>query len=187
MPKYTVFDSVNLRAVHFGERIFDCVADEDIENGTFGYMDGLADGYDHVYKFAKGTKKGEAVVVANQPAWTEDTSRTGNQRRDKFVIPAGTPFRVFVLHEGDEFGISIEGITSDTRSVVTGESDFAKKPVYLTVDATGKLAAKTTATEDAAMEARIERKRMVGAKLVTDVREYGVENAMYEARIKVLA
>lgn len=187
MAKYTVFESTNLRAVRFAERIFDCVSEEPIENGTFGYFEELADGYTHVYKFVKGTKKGAPVVVANNPAWDEDTCRITNQRRDKFVIPAGTVFRAYTLHEGDEFGITIEGITHETQSVVTGQTDYAKNAVYLTIDATGKLAAKTTSTEDAVMEARVERKRTIGAKLLTGIREYGYANAMYEARVKVLA
>lgn len=183
--KKTVFESTNMRAVSFAERIFDCVAEEDIENGTFGYLGELADR--NVYKFEKGTKKGEQVVVANQPVWTEDTCRTSNQRRDKFVIPAGTVFRVFALHVGDEFAITIEGITSATQSVVKDETDFAANDVFLTIDATGKLAASNTTTEDAVMEARVERKRMQGATLVTGIRPYGYENALYEARVKALA
>lgn len=205
MAKYCVFDSTNMRATHFAERIFDCVSDEDIENGTFGYLGELADR--NIYKFVKGAKDGEAVVVVNQPAWTEDTCRTSNQRRDKFIIPAGTPFRVFAVHEGDEFGITIEGISSATQNIVGSETDFAANDVFLTIGTDGKLVASTTApavasgddvveldgsttTGQAAfvpMVARIERKRMMGATLVTPLREYGYANAMYEARIKVLA
>ena len=174
-----------MRAVHFAERIFDCVADEEIENGTFGYMGELVDR--NIYKFKKGTKEGATVVVVNQPAWTEDTCRTSNQRRDKFVIPAGTPFRVFVVHEEDEFGITIEGISADTQNIVADETDFAANDVFLTIGADGKLVASNASTDGAVMEARVERKRMLGATLVTPLREYGYANAMYEARIKVLA
>lgn len=185
--KYCVFESTNLRAVHYAERIFDCVAEEPIENGTFGYFEELAEGYSHVYKFVKGTKEGCAVVVANNPAWDEDECRRSNQRRDKYIIPAGTPFRAFVLHKGDEFGITIEGISSDTQSVVADQTDFVANDVFLTIGDDGKLVASATATEGAPMEARVMRKRMIGATLITGVREYGYANAMYEARIKVLA
>ena len=187
MAKYTVFESTNLRAVHFAERIFDCVAGEDIENGTFGYFEELADGYSHIYKFVKGTKEGAPVVVANNPAWSEDECRRSNQRRDQYIIPAGTPFRVFVLHENDEFGITIEGISAATQGVVADQTDFAANDVFLTIGDDGKLVASTSATDGAVMEARIERKRMIGATLITGAHDYGYANAMYEARIKVLA
>lgn len=187
MPKYSVFESTNMRAVHFAERIFDCVADEAIENGTFGYFEEIADGYSHIYKFVKGTKEGAPVVVANNPAWSEDECRRSNQRRDQYIIPAGTPFRAFMLHEHDEFGITIEGISADTQSVVAEQTDFASNDVFLTIGDDGKLVASTSSTEGAVMEARIERKRMIGATLLTGAREYGYANAMYEARIKVLA
>jgi hypothetical protein len=37
------------------------------------------------------------------------------------------------------------------------------------------------------MEARVERKRMMGARIITPLRQYGSTSFMYEARIKVLA
>ena len=37
------------------------------------------------------------------------------------------------------------------------------------------------------MEARVERKRMHGAKLITPLRQYGSDYFMYEARIRVTA
>lgn len=185
--KHAVFESVNMGSTHYAERIFDAVCDTDIDNGTFGYLGGLADGYSNIYKFTVGAKKGESVVVADQPEWTEDTSLTSNQRRDKFFIPAGVPFRVRVVKVNDEFGITIEGVTSDTQSVVTDEKDFAKNNVFLTVNTDGKLKAASSTDPEAVMEARIERKRMVGSTIVTDVRTYGHAYEMYEARIKVLA
>lgn len=187
MAVYTIFESINMGSTHFAERIFDCVSDEDIENGTFGYMDGLADGESHTYKFVKGTKSGEKVVVADNPAWTEDTSRITNQRRDKYIIPAGTRFRVRVVKVNDEFGISIEGITPATQSVVSSVTDFRDNDVFLTIDATGKLIASTSSTADAVMEARIERKRIMGGTLATAANNYGYSKSIFEARIKVLA
>lgn len=191
--KTTVFDSTNLRAVHFAERIFDCVADEDIENGTFGYFEDLYDGYTHVYKFVKGCMDGKPVVVANNPAWSEDTCRRTNQRRDQYIIPAGTPFRAFALHEGDEFGLSIEGIVPGSETWLTTPTDFTTSPVYLTIDAgTGKLNASSSSNagmygSGVPMEARVVRKRTMGSTLVTGAHEYGHSNVMYEARITALA
>lgn len=187
MAIYTVFESVNMGSTHYAERIFDAVAAVDVENGTFGYLDGLADGETHTYNFVAGTKAGKKVVVADNPAWTEDTCSIVNQRKDKYVIPAGTRFRVRVVKVNDEFGITIEGVTAATRNVVTDVSDFTANNVYLTIDTTGKLVAATESADDAVMEARIERKRMVGGALVTSAHTYGYSKAMYEARIEVLA
>lgn len=187
MAIYTVFESVNMGSTHYAERIFDAVANVDVENGTFGYLDGLADGETHTYNFVAGTKAGKKVVVADNPAWDEDNSRTVNQRKDKYVIPAGTRFRVRVVKVNDEFGITIEGVTSATQAVVTGVSDFAENNVYLTIDASGKLVAATESAADAIMEARIERKRMIGGSLVTAAHTYGYSKAMYEARVEAMA
>lgn len=188
MAVYNVFDTTNMAAVKFAERIYDAVATTDIENGTFGYLDGLAEGESHTYKFVAGTKAGEQVVVANHPAWDEDTCRMTNQRRDKYIIPAGERFRVYVVKIGDEFGTAIEGITSATRNVVADVTDFTANAVYVTIDAaTGKLVASTTSTADAVMEARIMRSRIMGGTLVTSLRNYGYSKKMFTAKVKTLA
>lgn len=180
MAIYTVFESVNMGSTHYAERIFDAVADVDIENGTFGYLDGLADGETHVYNFKAGTKAGAKVVVADNPAWTEDASRTVHQRKDKYIIEAGTKFRVRVVKVNDEFGITIEGVTAASQE----KMDVG---AYLTIDATGKLVAADAATEGAVMEAVVERKRVVGGTLATAAHNYGYSKVMYEARINALA
>lgn len=182
---HTVFSSTNMASTKYVERIFDVVCEEDVDNGTFGYMGELVDR--NMYKFVKGTKAGEKVLVADQPAWNEDESSVLNQRRNRFYIPAGTPFRARVVKVNDEFGITIEGISAATQEVVSGETDFMKNDVFLTVGNDGKLVASKSSTEGAIMEARVERKRLMGAKLITPLRQYGSDNFMYEARIKVLA
>lgn len=182
---HTVFSSTNMASTKYAERIFDCICDQDIDNGTFGYMDKLVDR--NIYKFVKGTKAGEKVLVADQPAWSEDESSVLNQRRNRFFIPANTPFRARVVKVNDEFGITIEGISADTQSVVSEQSNFMDNDVFLTVGDDGKLVASDSSTEGAIMEARVERKRLMGAKLVTPLRQYGSDNFMYEARIKTLA
>lgn len=181
---HAVFDSVNMASTKYAERIFDCVCDEDVDNGTFGYMAELVDR--NIYKFVKGAKAGEKVLVVDVPAWDEDESSVLNQRRNRFYIPAGTPFRARVVKVNDEFGITIEGVSADTQSVVSEQTDFMANDVFLTVGNDGKLVASTTSTDNAIMEARVERKRLMGAKLITPLRQYGSTNYMYEARIKVL-
>lgn len=181
----TVFSSTNMASTKYAERIFDCVCKEDLDNGTFGYMGKLVDR--NIYEFVKGTKAGEKVLVADQPAWNEDESSVLNQRRNRFYIPAGTPFRARVVKVNDEFGITIEGISAATQTVVSEQADFMNNDVFLTVGDDGKLVASASSTEGAVMEARVERKRLMGAKLVTPLRQYGSDNFMYEARIKTLA
>lgn len=187
MAKYTVFESTNMGSTKFAERIFDAVSDKDIENGTFGYLEGLADGESVIYKFKAGFKAGEPVVVVDNPAWKEDTSRLTNQRRDKYINEAGVPFRVRVVKKLDEFAVTIEGVTEATRNVVTGVSDFTAKPVYLGVDeTTGKLIASLTKDEENPMIAQVMRKRMVGAVLSTPLRNYGYANGIYEVKVITL-
>ena len=83
MAIYNVFESTNMASTHYAERIFDAVCDVNVENGTFGYLDGLADGESHTYKFVAGTKEGAFVVVADQPAWTEDQVTTQKHQRSR--------------------------------------------------------------------------------------------------------
>lgn len=182
--RHTVVDSVNMASTKYAERIFDCVADVDVDNGTFGYMAELVDR--NIYKFVPGTKAGEKVLMVDVPAWDEDTNSVLNQKRAHFYIPAGTPFRARVVKINDEFGITIEGVSASTQAVVTDEKDFMANDVFVTVGDDGKLVASKTSTDGAVMEARIERKRLMGAKLITPLRTYGSDNFMYEARIKVL-
>lgn len=184
MAKTTVFESVNLASTKYAERIFDAVAETDIENGTFGYLDGLATGESNTYNFKAGTKTGLKagdIVVADNPAWTEDTSKITNQRRDQYIIPAGTRFRVRVVRKNDEFGISKEGITTASQSKLDVGA-------YLTIDATtGKLVASDTAATSPIMEAVVMRKRNSGNTLVTPLRNYGLSTVIYEAKITTLA
>ena len=176
MAVHTVCETTNLRATHYAARIFDCVCDVDIDNGTFGYMDELAEGYSHVYNFKAGTKEGKQVVIAHNPEWTEDTSNRLNQRKDKFFIPAGTVFRAFVIDEMDEVALSPEGFS--------GEPEVGK---YVTIDGNGKLAVADEATEGAVMVGKIMRKRKIGNTLVTPLREYGYARMMYEVKAESLA
>lgn len=185
MAVYSVFESTNMQSTHYAKRIFDVVASEDIENGTFGYLDGLADGYDVIYNFAKGVKAGALIVVADQPAWDEDTSRITNQRRDKFVIKAGTPFRARVIAVADEFAISAEGFTVATKDLVVNTTDFKADDVYVTIDTTGKLVASATSTPDALFEGKVMRKRIIGGVLTTSAHTYGHTYSLYEVKVEV--
>ncbi len=195
MSRYCVFESTLMASTHYAERILDAIATEDIENGTFGYLDGLADGESNIYKFVKGFKEGSPVVVVDHPAWTEDTSKLTNQRRDNYINKADVPFRVRVVKKLDEFGITIEGITSATQKIVTDVTDFTADEINVTIDSTtGKLVAEkvtssgtTASTTTSVFKARIMRKRRMGASLSTPLRTYGYATAIYEAKIIALA
>ena len=114
--------------------------------------------------------------MAHNPEWTEDTSRRTNQRKDKFFIPAGVPFRAYALHEGDEFALSTEGFA--------GKPEIGK---YVSIDKHGKLAVAEAPVEDAVMVGKIMRKRQVGSTLVTGIREYGYSRMMYTVKVETLA
>ena len=173
---HTVCETTNLRAVHYAERIWDAVADFDVDNGTLGYLDGVSVEGGVIYNFKTGSSEGKAVVLAHNPEWTEDTSRMTNQRKDKFFVPAGVPFRAFTLHEGDEFALSAEGFA--------GTPEIGK---YVSIDANGKLAVADAPVDGAVMVGQIMRKRQVGSTLVTGVRTYGYSRMMYTVKVDSLA
>lgn len=179
MAVYGVFESVNMKSTKGAERIFDCISDVDIENGLFGYLNGLAAGESVTYNFAKGVSEGKEVVVVDHPAWDYDTTLTSNQRKDKYIIPAGTKFRVRVVALTDEFGINPACVTTASQSLLV-------KDAFLTIDTTGKLVAKATTTADAPFEAVVMRKRLQGASLVTTANTYGYSREIFEAKITSL-
>ena len=172
---HTVAETTNLRCVHYAERIWDAVADFNVDNGTFGYLENPADG-GVVYTFKAGSAEGKAVVMAHNPEWTEDTSRMTNQRKDKFFVEAGVPFRAYTLHEGDEFALSAEGFK--------GAPEVDK---YVSIDESGKLAVADAPVDGAVMVGKIMRKRQVGSTLVTGVRSYGYARMMYTVKVESLA
>lgn len=181
MAIYTVFESTNMGSTHYAERIMDAVCDIDLENGMFGYLDGLADGYTHIYNFKVGTKDGAKVMVVDQPAWKEDECKITNQRRDQFNIPANTPFRCRVVKPYDEFAISKEGVTEATREKMDVD-------MFVTIDnATGKLVAADAAVEGAKMQGQVMRKRIEGGQLVTPLRNYGSMKTLYTVKVEAMA
>lgn len=180
MAVYTIFDSTNMKTTKYAERIMDVVATEDIENGTFGYIDELDEDGGVIYKFHKGTKTGAVIVVADNPAHNDDTSLTSNQARRKYINKANTPFRARVVAKNDEFAISIDGVTSSTQSL-------CKPNAYVTIDTSGKLKASATTTADADMEGKVMRKRISGATVCATNADYGYKADMYEIKITTLA
>lgn len=174
---FTVFESTNMASTKYAERIYDAIATTDIENGTFGYLDGLADNEDVVYNFVAGVQEGNDVVVADNPAWDVDNSKITNQRKDKYIIPRGTRFRVRVVKKRDEFAISIDGFTEATKEDVDVDA-------YVTIDnTTGKLVASDSKTDDAVFEGKILRKKNKGGTLITTANTYGYSRVMYVVNV----
>ena len=173
---HTVCETSNLRCVHYAERIWDAVADFDVDNGTLGYLGDVSVEGGVIYNFTAGTSDGKAVVLAHNPEWTEDTSNRLNQRKDKFFVPAGVPFRAYTLHVGDEFALSTEGFV--------GAPEIGK---YVSINADGKLEVADAPVDGVAMVGKIMRKRQVGSTLVTGVRTYGYSRMMYMVKVESLA
>ena len=175
MAVHTVFESTNMRSTDGSERIFDCVATEDIDNGMIGGLGELAEGMSHVYKFEKGAPEDHTFVIVDQPAWSADTTRTVNQRRDAFYIPAGTVFRARVLARTDEFGITKAGFTSDSAEQV-------KVGAYAVADVSGRFKAQAEKPQSGSY-CKIMRKRTLGSTLVTTAHTYGDTYELYELRV----
>ena len=136
MAKYAVFESTNMKAVHYGG-IVDALADADIENATFGYLDGLADEtetekYPLIYNFVAGIPSDAPLYVVNNPAWIENARTLAEQNRDQYIVPQGTAFRAFRVYTEDKFGVTAEAFASaDRESLAVGDT--------VGLDANGKL------------------------------------------------
>lgn len=176
MAVHVTCETTNLRAVHYAERIWDAVSDIDIDNGTLGYLDEVSVEGGVIYNFKAGTMEGKTPVLVHNPEWTEDTSNRLNQRKDKFFIPTGVPFRAYTLHEGDEFALSTEGFA--------GTPEVGK---YVSIDANGRLEVADAPVEGAVMVGKIMRKRQIGSTLVTPLRDYGYARMMYTVKVESLA
>ena len=172
---YGVFESVN----PYGARLYSAVCTTDVENGTVGYIDELADGETVIYKFVKGVAEGKQLVIVDQPAWDADTAKRSNQRKDKFKVEAGTVFRVRELIKGEKIGISAECVSEDTRAALDNGA-------YLTVGADGKFVAAAGTDSAAIFEAKVESKRTSGGIVSTVGRDYGYTRIIYVARVTTL-
>lgn len=182
MARYNVFESTNMKSTYYAERILDVVCSTDVENGTFGYVENTDT--EDIKTFVKGYKNGCQILVADNPAWDLDMVNATTHsavRKDKYINKSDIPFRVRVVGKGDTFATAIEGVTTDSQTLM-------KKGAYLTIDtATGKLVAKATSTSDAAFEAIVEKENMRGGLIETTAHKYGYARKMYQCTVKTLA
>lgn len=110
---FTIVDTSNLAAVRGGAHIYSLVADEDIQNGSIGYVGVPAEEFEGVetYEFGVFDKdtlnQKKAVLVAN-PEWNYEDG-LAKQALSKYTNKAGVPFVALDLVEGDKFRLSEEG------------------------------------------------------------------------------
>lgn len=181
---FTRFESTNMGSTKYAERIFDAVYTDDVENGVFGHLNGLALNEQVIYKFVPGIVGGEPIVVVDNPEWDPDECKIINQAKRNYINKAGVPFRVRIVKETDEFAVTIDGFTDATKDVVTTATDFTATNIYVTVDSTtGKLVASTSSTGSANFEGRIMRKRIDGGVVTTPLRNYGYSTNMYTIKV----
>lgn len=189
---YGVIESANMASTKYAEHIYDAVnATTDIENGTVGYITPTEATTGVIYPFTKGTngiKATSILVIVDQPAWDYDTCKITNQRLDKFIIKAGTPFRVRGIAKNDVIALNEACFESDavtaaaaTAGIVGGSLKIAKNST------TGKfsLSSATTVTLDAESKlvVAVEAKRIEGATIVSTASIAGYKKTMYDLRV----
>lgn len=133
---YTVVETSKLAAVYGGAHIYSAVSDEDIQNGSIGYIGLRAKNVEgqETYEFGifdedtLGKKK--AVLVANPEGDYDECHRT-NQALYNYINEAGKVFRAYDLIYNDKFALSESGF--DTSGVESIEED---QYVILTADST---------------------------------------------------
>lgn len=175
MAIYGVFESTNMASTkRGGARIYDVIADVDLENGMFGYLDDLADGERNVYKFVLGEKSGADPIVIDQPVWSYENDRKSKQRRENFNVPAGTICRARQVVKGDDFAISKECTT------VPNDIEVDK---YLSIDTSGKLIASAT-KPTSGFVAKVQLKKVFNDTVYAPAKVWGQPISMYECKVE---
>lgn len=116
-----ICNTSNLRATHWGRRIFSVQADETLENGMLGLVGNLKDGQEEVREFKKVTditEAGSFVLIADPEVIYSD--RKGEQGFKNYKIEAGETARAYELGVNDEFEVSLDGITALSGTPVVG-------------------------------------------------------------------
>jgi len=130
--------------------IYNVQSADALENGSIGYLNGLASGEKEVYAFAKyatatiTTKK--AVLIAH-PEIMDNESTMALRRLSGFVNTAATPVRAYELAVGDIFSVSADMVGALATDVVVGNFAIATNASYkyseiATLGGTEKFAAK---------------------------------------------
>lgn len=181
MAKHAIFESSMLGSTYYAERIMDGVAKEDLDNGVVGYLaETPKEGF--VYEFTKGTKAGERLVVIDAPPVPQvlGTSLRNDSNRALFFNPSGIAFRVRVLKETDEFGITPEGFDETSRKNI-------KVGAYVTVDANGKFVAGAIKEEESEFLGVIVGERNMGTTVAVAGGTLGDLSPIYRVKVQKLA
>lgn len=131
MAVHTVVETSKLAAVRGGAHIWSLIAEEEIDNGQYGYVDTLDTEVEGQETYTFGTfdasslNKHRLVLVAN-PEWSYDECKRINQALSNYTNAAGVPFRGFDLIEGDVFAVSEDGFE-------TSASDSEIKEKYYVI------------------------------------------------------
>lgn len=113
--------------------IYNVLSADALDNGSIGYLNGLASGEREIYALGKyatatiGTKK--AVLVA-APEIVADESSVAKKKLSAFVNPANVPVRAYELSLGDIFSVSSDMVTALATDVVVGNSVIATNASY---------------------------------------------------------
>lgn len=147
---YTIVETSKLAAIHGGGHIYSLIADEDIENGSIGYVGELSEDVEgletHEFKtFTADTLGSAKAVLVASTEWNYDECSKKNQLLSNYINEAGIAFRAYDLAYADEF------MLSDTGFDATGVESLAKgQYVILAADSTKlKVVATETETADA--------------------------------------
>ena len=116
---YTIVETSKLAAVRGGGHIYSLIADEDIENGSVGYVGELSEDVEgletHEFKtFSTDTLGTAKAVLVASTEWNYDDCSKANQLLSNYINEAGIAFRAYDLAYGDEFMISETGFSATT-------------------------------------------------------------------------
>lgn len=182
---YTVVETSKLAAVHGGAHLYSVISDEDIQNGSIGFIGLRAKDVEgqETYEFgvydADTLGKKKAVLVAN-PEWDYDECHRTNQALYNYINEAGKVFRAYDLIDNDKFALSASGF--DASGVDSIEED---QYVILAADATTlKIVATEAETEGAGFVGIIEGKAKRGyGWTAKNGKTYGRPSVVYWVRV----
>ncbi len=120
MEKYYALNTMDVKAIMNGGRLFDAKNENVAHNGVFGVVKGLIAGELHLRHFTIATAetiKNELPMVVAQPELAYDESRRSNNMTGNFRIHEGQAFNVVPLAIGDTIEVSADLINGSNLVV----------------------------------------------------------------------
>ena len=119
MNIYNIAETTNVSG-----KCFDFISESDIQNGSVLAKGSLAENERNIYT-AEIPAVGDEVFLAADPAWSYEKGSPLAQNENRYIIPAGKPFRVYglIAANHDRFAVEDCGITpaEGSQSVSVGE------------------------------------------------------------------